>query len=411
MSGPHHIQACQACVKAKRKCTRQSPSCLRCRSRNIHCVYSPNKHNKWVLLPETPPEDSIETQRISPQHSTGPQKGPDLDVDTALRGLEPLSSLDEEAAHEQLSGWFTSIHTWHTDRSEKVEHDAFTAFDLGRYIDNFRDWLEQWVKNGGNPFIHPQMYRSRLPKSIQDAYMSLTCYLGMTPANEALVERLIIERSRALLEEYGYDSDARPLPTHQNKPAPELDLLGHIARVQALLVYQFIGLFGGSISMRYAAQRRIDMTEAWTRDMVAVAVSSVPSGVKHLLTRPGDTRSYDEDFIVTLWHSWIVSETIRRTWNVMSSMLGLFSILQSGAPTPCPGSMIFTTRVGVWEAPTATAWQEICSAEPIGMMQVAEASRLITDAKPTEINSFAKVILELTYGSDKVAQWNHLSTA
>jgi hypothetical protein len=332
-------------------------------------------------------------------------------VGTAVRGLDPLSSLDEEAAHEQLSGWFTSIHTWHVDRSEKVEYDAFMARDLGRYKNNLRGWLEQWVQTGGNPFVHPQMYRSRLPKSIQDVYMSLTCHLGVTVGNEPIVERLIMDRSRALLQEHGYDADARPLRPSHSKPTSELDLLDHIARVHALLVYQFIGLFGGSIKMRYAAQRRLALSEAWTRDMVAVAVSSVPSGIKHLLTQPGDTRNHEQDFITTLWHSWIVSETVRRTWNVMSSMVGLFDILQTGGPTPCPGSMIFTTRVGVWEASTAAAWQDICSAEPVGMMQVAETSKLMTEGKPTEINNFAKVILELSYGSDKVAQWSHNGTS
>lgn len=81
----HQMQACAACAKAKRKCLRQSPACLRCRSRGLDCQYPAKRPSRWVLMPDAPPETSSE--EYSP---------PRLDVETAFRGLDPFLSLGEE---------------------------------------------------------------------------------------------------------------------------------------------------------------------------------------------------------------------------------------------------------------------------------------------------------------------------
>ncbi|KAL2859989.1 Zn(II)2Cys6 transcription factor domain-containing protein [Aspergillus lucknowensis] len=391
ISRSHHIQACAACVKAKRKCSRQSPACLRCRSRGLDCQYSTKRYSHWVLLPETPPETSSE-------ENTPPR----LNAETALRGLDPLVSLDEEKAHAQLSSWFTSIHTWDTVRSERLEMDAFSSFDLGGYVRKVRGWLAEWVQTGGNPFIHPRVYSLRFPRNIQDAYMCLSCFLNKTPANEQLVMRLVEERSQVLLNEHGFDTTGSFVLQDQGNG---LDLMGHIARVQALLVYQFIGLFEDKVSLRPVAQNRNDLMLAWTKEMVSAAANTVPSGVRDILASSEPGKYYGKDFMQLLWHSWIVSETVRRTWNVMATMLGLFGFVKGGRRGPCPGGMMFTTRIGVWEAETATEWLEICSSRSVGLMQVAEACELIYSAECKQINEFATTTLELTYGRERVQQW------
>jgi hypothetical protein len=296
-------------------------------------------------------------------------------------------------------------------RSEDLEMDAFSSFDLDSYVKKVRGWLDQWVQMGSNPFIHPQLYRSRFPRSVQDAYMCLSCFLGRTAANEPMVMRLVTERSQALLGEYGYDSNGVLLSVAQSKQNTNLDLVDHIARVHAIIIYQFIGLFEDKVHLRHVAQRRIDVMLGWTREMVSVAANTVPSGVRDILACPQHDQYYWNDFMQLLWHSWIVSETVRRTWNVMSTMHGLFSIVQGGRPVPCPGGMMFTTRVGVWEARTATEWQEICSSQPVGLMPVVEASRLIYEAESQGINEFATTILELTYGRERVQQWRSRSNS
>ncbi|KLO95423.1 uncharacterized protein LW93_7963 [Fusarium fujikuroi] len=375
------MQACAACVKAKRKCSRQSPACLRCRSRGLNCQYPTKRYGRWILLPDRPPET------------------PRPNVETALRGLDPLLLLDEEQTHAQLSSWFTSIRTWDTVYSERLVMDAFSSLNLDGYVSKVRGWLAEWVQTGSNPFIHHQVYTLRFPRSIQDAYMCLSCFLNKNLANEQMVMRLVEERSQTLLNEHGFDTTGSLILQDQGN---DLDLMDHIARVQALFIYQFISLFEDKVLGRPLAQSRNDLLLAWAKKMVSVAASTVPSGVRDILPSSQHENHYGKDLIKLLWHSWIVSETVRRTWNVMATMLGLFGFVKRGREAPCPGGMVFTTRIGVWEAKDEIEWLEICSSRSVGLMQVAEACDLIDSAECKQVNEFTTTTLELTYGRERV---------
>ncbi|KAF4420562.1 hypothetical protein FACUT_11099 [Fusarium acutatum] len=353
-----------------------------------------------MLTPE-PRLSSLSFPRfgLPPETSSEEYTPPRLNAETALHGLDPLLLLDEAKTHAQLSSWFTSIHTWDTVYSERLVMNAFSSFDLSAYVTKVRSWLAEWVQTGSNPFIHRQVYSLRFPRSIQDAYMCLSCFLNKTPANGRLVMSLVEERSQVLLNEHGFDTAGAFVLRDQDKG---LDLMDHLARVQALLIYQFIALFEDKVCLRPVTQSRNDLLLAWTKEMVSVAASTVPSGVRDILVSSENGKYYGKDFIQLLWHSWIVSETVRRTWNVMATMRGLFGFVERGREAPCPGGMMFTTRIGVWEAKSATEWLEICSSRSVGLMQVAEVCELIHSAECKQINDFATTTLELTYGRERV---------
>lgn len=390
-----HQQACAACVKAKRKCSRQSPACLRCRTRELSCHYPREKPSNWVLLPEEPPETTV-LKASSPR----------LDAPTALNGLELALESDEAGLHAQLSSWFTSLYTWHIVRSEPLELVSYAGFDMDTYIQTIGGWLDRWVQTGSNPFIHAQMYRFKFPRDIQDAYMCLSCYRSRTPANEQMVLRLIAERADTLMRQNGLDADGVPLCASawgSSKSTPSL--IEHIARVQALMIYQFISLSDGNTRLRHAAQARSSLALVWARQMVATAANTVPSGASREILGSSSTRPHDADFMSTLWHSWILSETVRRTWCLNSGLNGIYSVMRTGQPAPCAGGMMFTTRVGVWEATAAEKWQDVCARQPIGLMQLVDTQRLLSEAEPRELNEFAKVVLELGFGKEKVRRW------
>ena len=85
---------------------------------------------------------------------------------------------------QPTSRWFTSLETWKIDRFPQPDYHSFSATDLKRYIMHIHGWLTQWVEKGGNPFIHPRLYRTRFPRCVQDAYTTLSCYHGKTASNE-----------------------------------------------------------------------------------------------------------------------------------------------------------------------------------------------------------------------------------
>ena len=106
--------------------------------------------------------------------------------------------------------------------------------------------------------------------------MCLSCCLNKNLANEQMVMRLVEERSQTLLNEHGFDTTGSLILQDQGN---DLDLMDHIARVQALFIYQFISLFEDKVLGRPLAQSRNDLLLAWAKKMVSVAASTVPSGV------------------------------------------------------------------------------------------------------------------------------------
>jgi hypothetical protein len=106
-----------------------------------------------------------------------------------------------------------------------------------------------------------------------------------------------------------------------------------------------------------------------------------------------------------LWYAWIVAESVRRTWVIGAGIQVIFLVLQQGGAVPCQGDMMFTTRQGVWEAQSAVAWEKLCSEVHVGLMQMAEADTLFTEAVAEEVNEFTKAVLEITFGRERMERW------
>jgi len=69
---PPRRKACAACIKAKRRCTQESPVCLRCCQRGLECKY-----------PSAPPPAKLRPLRDAPSHHQAPQLHMPLGVITS----------------------------------------------------------------------------------------------------------------------------------------------------------------------------------------------------------------------------------------------------------------------------------------------------------------------------------------
>jgi hypothetical protein len=128
----------------------------------------------------------------------------------------------------------------------------FTTLDLSRLLRQVVAWLTDWVEQGRNPFIHRQLYRYRMPLCVQDAFMSLSAYLSKTSANENIIYRIIEDRVMQLV--------AEGIPSLGASPQ-SVDTLEHLGRIEALLVYQCVGLYDGNVRLRYLAEQHIPVLE------------------------------------------------------------------------------------------------------------------------------------------------------
>ncbi|OAK93536.1 hypothetical protein IQ06DRAFT_299043 [Phaeosphaeriaceae sp. SRC1lsM3a] len=282
------------------------------------------------------------------------------------------------------SRWFASPETWAIDPPEARLYvpPRFTVADYNRMLRKVVGWLTEWVDTGSNPFIHHQLWKRCFPAEIQDAYMALAAYLRKTSSNAEIVSRIIEDRVTELV--------ANGLILN-NEPNMRDDVL-NLGRAQALLVYQCIGLYDGDIRLRKLAEEHVPILESWvnilmqhTSDMVSVATP--PANVP-----PGNS----------LWYSWIIAESVRRIWLVTAGIQGMYKYFAQtrGPQPPCLGGTIFTSRSGFWEARSALAWEKLCSERFSGLVRLTETEKMLAMVPREEINDFAKVVLECTYGSE-----------
>ena len=189
-----------------------------------------------------------------------------------------------------------------------------------------------------------------------------------------------------------------------------LDSLEHIARVQALLVYQILCLYDGDIRLRHVAESYIPVLNSWTEQMVEHASQAVCLGSSVISSAYEQTAlGFDISFIAlyenACWYSWILAESIRRTWLVASGIQGTYLVIKHSRAVPCQGGIMFTTRSGVWEAQSALAWEKLCSEVNVGLMQVAEADKLFTEVAPEDVDDFTMLILQATFGEERMERW------
>jgi hypothetical protein len=235
--------------------------------------------------------------------------------------------------------------------------------------------------------------------------MALSCYLHKTEANEKIIFQLIEGRVKALLEYYD-DSPTGTFTNHRRPRPASMDSLEHIARVQALLIYQFIGLYDGDIRLRHLAEGSIAVLNRWMYQMVHHASQTACLGDAVVLPLH-EGSMYDTALGENLlWYSWILAESIRRTWVIVSGMQGLYLILQQhDVAAPCLGGMMLTTRRGVWDAPSAQAWEKLCSEVNVGLVQTADADKVVMEAAPDDVDAFAKFVLEVVFGVERTERW------
>ncbi|KAL6886756.1 hypothetical protein GGI43DRAFT_275939 [Trichoderma evansii] len=396
--------ACYACAKAKRKCTKQAPSCLRCGRLDLECIYPAAKPGSyaitsWDTAAET--DDGISGSSASAssqqQYACPAAPGGVFGITSALDFADWTVHLVDE---NHASSSFTAYETWAFHLPPQPDVGLFNHRNLQHYISVLNEWLSEWVLKGSNPFVHAQLYRTRFPKCAQDAYSALTCYLNKTRSNTSIVMHLLEEKCWDLVTQT--DIPQPHSPFHNNRSA--IDALEKLAKVQSLLIYQVIGLFDGDIRLRYLAEKRIALLNRWMNEMVEDARRTSCSG-SILVSADVNTESDMADAQSALWYSWILSESIRRTWIIASGVQGIYLYMQQGFNGSCQGGMMFTPRQGVWEAQSASAWDKLYSESDARLTKITELDKLLTEDGPNNVDSFAKVVLMVTLGTERVAEW------
>lgn len=239
-------------------------------------------------------------------------------------------------------------------------------------VHRFKTWPDKWLMEGKAPFIHAQLYKSSMPKPLQDAYAACAIYATKTPDNEFVAFNIIEAKANELLSS----------PT-QHSLTP-LDLL---AATQALLIFQFIRLFDGDIRQRAQAEKAEAVLEAWTeqlrrqtREEQGFTTANAPS-----------------------WRSWIFAESVRRTITMSLFLSGVYHLVKKGFCTMSEhiSANSFTAHRALWDASSELEWNRAKTVNNPHWVYKMNFDHLLQEAKGSELDDFGMIMI-ITYKSQEV---------
>jgi hypothetical protein len=108
--------------------------------------------------------------------------------------------------------------------------------------------------------------------------------------------------------------------------------------------------------------------------------------------------------VESAWQTWILAESIRRTWLTANITQSVYLTLKQGWAN-CPGGVVFTAQTKLWDALSACRWAVACREHNHFFLQSLHADKLFTEARAGEIGDFGRLILVVTYGLERVEKW------
>jgi hypothetical protein len=305
---------------------------------------------------------------------------PNLDLDI-INGATQSSPITDPSGK-----WFAAPETFLIDHTVIPLPPNMKMRDLEMFIQQVDSWMRHWVTTGSNTFIHAELYGEYFPSCLQIAFTTFSAYINRTPATTRIVLQAVNDQATALVS--GFNASG--------------DMLSDLALIHSLLVYQMIGLFDGDIRTRHLAESRAPVLAAILHRTLEKASASLVHRISgnEMSLNLFDLVKPDEH----LWRSWIVSESLRRTWLIVHGVSASYDGLKQGW-APCNGDIKFTTREGLWSAESASLWANMCAEKDVRFVGRFHAECLFANA-PEEVDEFAKVMLETVFGKERSMRWN-----
>ena len=371
-------KACDACARAKRRCDLLYP-CKRCVEKNVDCVYQnivvpPVGSTAIAFTNDTDPIPDLFANPISPSHA---EDGLDwllplMTMDSSVPRTDQ-SSLPSIAQQSDVAFSTPPMSDEMQDILDQMSKVA-TTLDSERVIfgtRQLRTYPEMLVTKGRTPFIHHHLYHDNLPPVIQDIFGVCALYCSPKTANyQSTMWRIIDANVARLFQD--------PIPSS----LPE-----HLARVQALILFQIIRLFDGDIRQRAQAEQCDSILATWTQEL--------------------RDRTVWEDSGSQTWEQWVFAESSRRTVITSLTMRGIYLVIKQGYCTLAPQvtELSFTGQLGLWNAPSAYYWQKAYNQSDHLKVTAMNFDNLVYQAKGADLEDFGLMMMVTYKGVDFVNEW------
>jgi len=323
-------KACDACVKAKRKCDMRLPQCGRCSQKQVNCRYkneplpgksggaeSHGKAHQGVASQAS--KDLGTTGHSSCSHAFGCWGCMEhLSSPSRSDGLEGFSVARLPPPNGLTLMQPTLYHAM------KLKSDKATADYL---LAQLRSFPAMFVKSGSTPFIHPQLYRKSLPKSMRQAYAACSIEFQQSHQNHAVSSQALESTIDDLL------ASASSIVT----------FLDSLAFVQALLLVQMLTLFSPHISLkqRIEADHRERLLDQWACKLWTQAPSELPASLSH-------------------YEAYVYAESVRRTLHIWNKVRCTYDIFTKGyfVHTMFAEALPLDRRTALWDITDEEMWDK-----------------------------------------------------
>ncbi|RFU80651.1 hypothetical protein TARUN_1536 [Trichoderma arundinaceum] len=378
-------KACISCTTAKRRCNKTRPFCRRCADKGLDCRYPA-------------PVKRAAAARSSPSEGSADIPGHVYYINAHV------SSLSASAPPSKL--WFMIPDTWNIENSW-VRAPPIPISVYRTFVRRVQHWLLEWVHEGHCPFIHRQLYADGFfPSFMQDAFSAISIHQSCNDRNQDMIGRIIQDKADSLIKSEGIETgDSNLMPM----PAPVLNTSQHLARVQALLVYQILRLFDKGVWQQTHAEEAMPILLSWCQQMWDSAIlDSITTSqtVGSLSKDAGQQGSLGiGDPAPRLWRLWILSESIRRTWFVAMATISAYRTMKDGW-CECHGGIMFTVRKGLWLATSSSQWETLCRTEDPLFLPCLGNRAMLESCNPTEVDEFCFSCFALIWGPEWAEGWS-----
>ncbi|KAK3938236.1 hypothetical protein QBC46DRAFT_318135 [Diplogelasinospora grovesii] len=457
---PPRRKSCAGCIRAKRRCTLETPACLRCAQRNLDCKYPHGTTSQRRRPRGVAPTDRPAISELAPPapdgtppdvtflNEAGLESFSNIDLSSLWLNAPPTDNLHLELVSpglQQLPPWTLDPPSFAagTGAAEMTDvYDDPLTVDTGLLpsttLINAEECNLTRLDEVSMSVIFPTQ-RSVRPRSDMAAFAIRTRLRYAIDIITAAPRQTVLENGTPWCHAHLYEDhmprsmqDAHSsCALHMAKtavnshiisrsiqarvddllatPLPN-DTLELLARTHALLLYQIIQFFDGDIvDARAAAENSTQpLEDAALALMVHINFHNVfvsdnaDSEPEELSLFPlADTREF--------WENWVIQESARRTFLMTAFFVQAWRLLRGDLLLQCDGKLFlchsFTLSAHLWDAKNpvdfAVAWRE---KKPF-VIKNANFHEAFSEAKADDIGQFGKILITVLIGIDEARGW------
>jgi hypothetical protein len=313
----------------------------------------------------------------------------EFDLPTATDSLDSLESVINYNIDGEDQTALTRSHPMSSLSFFSANITPFAKKRIGYSIEQLKLAPRTMIEENATIWCHPMLYEEYMPRQLQDAHAACALYLARNETNADFVARHIETRVKELID----------------TPLPETSL-ETLARAHALILYQIMLVFGGDIQLYSQAEALLPYLEIIGNMLLVLQIEQTdPSGPLPL---------YPSSSVCVAWTSFVLRESLRRTILSLFQLITLCGLLR-GHYSSCAHNLVQGNKVTMsaylWNAKNAfefgVAWNE----KEHFLVQELDFTKVLSDAKPDDLDTFARTILVGIKGLDDMKGWFHMRGA